>query len=325
MASTLTRDQVRDAYNALLGRNPESEGAIQSAIDNYSDLPTLYRSIAFSEEFKGRSEEAQTERDQLMRTVTNAFWAPRRQIDHEVSQEIMTRLVERIRDQWTRLGEVDPHWSVLTHDSFRAENLTDAQMAVFNKSGEGDARTVQHFENRTGRKAKHGVCLELGCGVGRITRYLANDFESVIAVDISPGNLRLCDAYLKSEGVTNVETVRISGIEDFDQLPQIDFFFSLIVLQHNSPPIQKAVLRTILSKIRPGGGAVFQIPTDVADYSFDVASYLDTESPEMEVHCLPKSIVLQEIQNAGLEIVDMLPDAAIGDLGSHTFYALKPV
>lgn len=320
MSSKLTREQVYEAYQVMLGRPPESEAAAEGLRQTYADLPSLYRAFATSDEFNAKDGAG----DRPLTTAFNrAFWEAPRRIDHEVSPEIMTRLVARIRDQWTELGEVDPHWSVLTHDNFRAANLTDEQLALFNKSGRREADMVGHFEAVTGRKATRGICLELGCGVGRITRHLADEFDKVVAVDISPGNLRLCQSYLKSEKVTNVDTVQVMGIEDFDTLPPIDFFFTMIVLQHNSPPIQKRLLRTILSKIRPGGGALFQIPTDAPGYSFEVEAYLDSPSPTMEVHCLPKPIVFDEIRRAGLEIVDIKPDASTGQFGSHTFYAVK--
>lgn len=321
MSSRPTRDQVQDCYRIMLGRPPESEAVVEAALRNYQDLSALYQAFALSEEFDRRTGASDS---RLMAALDHAFWAQPRPVEHEVSDDVMARLVSRIRDQWTELGEIEPHWGVLTHDNFKAENLTEEHLALFRQSGEQQARMVSHFEALTGRKVRRGVCLELGCGVGRITRHLADEFEKVVAVDISPGNLRLCQAYLESVGVENVETVQVMGIEDFDTLPPIDFFFSIIVLQHNSPPIQKRVLRAILSRIRPGGGALFQIPTDAPDYSFEVQPYLDSPSPTMEVHCLPKPIVFEEIRRAGLELVDIKPDAATGRFGSHTFYAVKP-
>jgi SAM-dependent methyltransferase len=318
---TLTRDQVIECYRSMLGREPESEAVVDAALEDYPSLAALYKAFVLSEEFDKNSGGVDP---RLMTTLDRTFWAKPTRVDHDVSDEVMARLVDRIRAQWTELGENEPHWSVLTNDNFRSENLTEEQLAVFNNSGRREAGMVTHFEALTGRKATRGVCLELGCGVGRITRYLAEEFDRVVAVDISPGNLRLCQAYLESENVTNVDTVQVMGIEDFETLPPIDFFFSIIVLQHNSPPIQKRVLRNILSKIRPGGGALFQIPTDVPGYNFEVDAYLDSPSPTMEVHCLPKPIVFEELRRAGLEIVDLKPDAATGLFGSHTFYAVKP-
>lgn len=31
-------------------------------------------------------------------------------VDHQVSPEVLQAMLDRVRDQWTRLGENDPHW-----------------------------------------------------------------------------------------------------------------------------------------------------------------------------------------------------------------------
>src|ERR671936_920920 len=36
-----------------------------------------------------------------------------------------------------------------------------------------------------------GACVEVGCGPGRMTRHLAERFDRVVAVDVSPGMLAL--------------------------------------------------------------------------------------------------------------------------------------
>lgn len=260
----------------------------------------------------------------MMETFATGYWAPPADVEHEVSAGDMDRLVARITDQWTRLGETEPHYSVLTHDDFRAKNLDADMLRHFRETGRVAAAAVQAFEAREGHAGRRGVCLELGCGVGRVTRFLADQFDEVIAVDISPGNLRLCAEYMREEGVTNVTTVQAFGPATLESLPEINFFFSIIVLQHNSPPIQKAMLRTILSKIRPGGGALFQIPTDIAGYRFSVEDYLASAEPEMEMHALPKPVVLKLISDAGLIVSDVMPDSFTGVFGSTTFYAVKP-
>jgi len=318
----VTEHEITEVYRSLLGRDPESERVIASHLDRQISLSEFIDIVLVSDEYRKRVREG--ENAVVMSVLRQSYWTLPGEIEHEVSNEAMGRLVDRIRAQWTLLGETEPHWSVLTNDEFKSDQLTEAAVDAFYKSGEDSARIIDLFEQRTGVKARHGVCLELGCGVGRITEHLAKRFDQVIGVDISPGNLKLCNERMAAVEAQNVTTRSVSGIEDFDALPEFDFFYSVIVLQHNSPPIQKAILRTLLGKVRPGGGALFQIPTEMSGYAFAVEPYLASPSPNMEVHGLPKAVVLDEIRRAGLNIVDLMPDSWTDIFGSYTFYAVKP-
>lgn len=322
--AALTRDDIAEGYRLVLGREPESEDAIAAAIAHYGSVTDFWRALLGSDEFRtGGGRDAYAHK-YMLDTLSKGFWAAPAEIEHEVSPDVMDRLVARISEQWTALGETEPLYSVLTHDVFRSGNLDEKTIRHFRETGRTAAAVIAAFEDRAGDAPHGGVCLELGCGVGRITRFLANRFDEVVAVDISPGNLRLCAEYMKEEGVANVTTALASSMAALEALPEVDFFYSVIVLQHNSPPIQKAMLRILLSKIRPGGAVLFQIPTDIAGYRFSVADYFDSDTPEMEMHALPKPVVLQLIDEAGLIVRDVTPDGYIGEFGSNTFYAVKP-
>ncbi|MDQ3125032.1 MAG: hypothetical protein M3Q74_05435, partial [Pseudomonadota bacterium] len=90
-----------------------------------------------------------------------------------------------------------------------------------------------------------------------------------------------------------------------------------------TPPIQKFVLDTIFSKIRPGGGALFQIATDLLGYSFDAEAYLQTPDLGMEMHSLPRPVVLKLLSSHGLNVAELTPDNFTGMYGSETFYVKK--
>jgi SAM-dependent methyltransferase len=314
----LTEDDVVYAFRTLFDRDPESGSVIAEHIRLHRDPPALWRSMMDSDEFRDRHQRAA-----IMGLLHSSLHDPAPRIDHEVSDELMGRMMERVAKQWTLLGEDDPHWSVLTDESFRSHNLDEATLDRFRESGAFELELLERIEARTQVPGSRGVCIELGCGVGRITRHLATRFEKVIAVDISPGNLRLCREYMAEVGLTNVETVLVQNLQDFESLPEADYFYSVIVLQHNPPPIQKAILRRIFSLLRPGGGVLFQVPTLLEGYEFVAAQYLEVPPPVMEVHCLPRSVVLAEMQDHGIRIVDMMPDARTGEFGSYTFYGVK--
>lgn len=316
----LTEEDVVEGYKVFLEREPESAEVIAQHRAAHPHRGSFLHALSHAPEFTRRVSGLA-----VRQALHNLLIAPPPAVQHEAPSELMTRLLDRVRRQWTLLGETDPHWSVLTFDRFRTGQIDDPKnRAEFNDSGEREAKLIDIFGARTGVPHHGGVCIELGCGVGRVTRRLADRFDKVIALDISPGNLAHCDAYMAQEGVANVETRLMQGIEDFDSLPEADFFFTAITLQHNPPPVQKLVLRKIFQRLRPNGLALFQVLGEAANYSFEAESYLNTPPPEMEMHVLPRAVVLAEMRAQGVFPLDVVADAHTGDIiGSVTFYGQK--
>lgn len=316
----LTEEDVVEAYKVFLERAPESAEVIAHHLAAHPHRASFLNAMTHAPEFTSRVAGLA-----VRQALHGQLVAPPATIQHEAGPEMMARLLDRIRQQWTHLGETEPHWSVLTADRFKANQIHDPKnMAEFHASGEREAKLIDLFGARTGVPHHGGVCIELGCGVGRVTRRLADRFDKVIALDISPGNLALCRTYMDQEGVTNVETRLMQGIEDFDALPEADYFFTAITLQHNPPPVQKLILRKIFQRLRPNGLALFQVLGHAAGYSFEAGSYLSTPPPEMEMHVLPRAVVLAEMRAQGLYPLDVVADAHTGDIiGSVTLYGQK--
>ncbi|MDP9420065.1 MAG: class I SAM-dependent methyltransferase [Actinomycetota bacterium] len=101
--------------------------------------------------------------------------------------------------------------------------------------------------------------LEIGCGVGRMTRRFSERYGSVVAVDVSPEMLARARENLADR--SNVEWVLGSG-SDLSPIADatIDHVFSYITLQH--VPRQDAVLsyvRETSRVLRIGGEAGLQV------------------------------------------------------------------
>jgi hypothetical protein len=115
---------------------------------------------------------------------------------------------------------------------------------------------------------------------------------------------------------------------DISTTKDVDFFFSLIVLQHNPPPVQKKLLDFSLARIRSGGFCLFQTPDNFKlsnniNYSFSASSYLRETAVTMDMHCLPKPAVLDILASHGMTLLDFAPDNWIGQFGSYTYFARK--
>ncbi len=299
-------------YRLLLGREPEN-AAVVAANARFPSYEALLANFLTSEEHVRRA-------PPHFAGLTGAT-APR--IDVDVTPDALAAMFERIRAEWSGLGEVDPYWSVLTDESYRGQAIGESQLRSFYESGYATAGTIDAFADRCGvTVAADWDCLEFGCGVGRVTIPLARRFRRVIAVDVSAGNLELCRRALAGEGLENVETRLIASPQDVAALPGYDFLFSTIVFQHNPPPVQRYLLEVLLSKIATPGGYLFQVPTHTQGYRFEAEEYLRTPPAGMEMHSLPMAHVMRLLAARGLPPLEVLMDAWTGLYGSHTFFGV---
>jgi SAM-dependent methyltransferase len=104
--------------------------------------------------------------------------------------------------------------------------------------------------------------VEIGCGVGRITRELARRARTVRALDVS-GEM-LARARELNPDLTNVEWVQgdgtsLAGVDD----TSADGCFSHVVFQHiPDPAVTLGYVREMGRVLRPGGWAAFQVSND---------------------------------------------------------------
>lgn len=239
-------------------------------------------------------------------------------IQTDVGSAEMAALLARVEECWQLLGTTAPHWSVLTEPRFEPSRIAETA-DQFYATGQADVRLLQAAGERCGVTLPiHGSCFELGCGVGRITLWLARTFRHVVAADISASHLALAAEAVRQADLRNVELRLVNRLQSLEHLPPFDCFFSLIVLQHNPPPVMRWLLATILARLAVGGIGFFQLPIGLADYGFDVASYLDRPpTPEqMETHALPYDVVLATIGDSGCELLEAREHDCMGTPGS---------
>ena len=72
--------------------------------------------------------------------------------------------------------------------------------------------------------------LEIGCGIGRMTEFMASDFKKVMAVDVSKEMIRLGKERLAS--IANIDFIETDGESFPFENDSIDFAFSFLVFQH---------------------------------------------------------------------------------------------
>ncbi|PSK95381.1 methyltransferase family protein [Murinocardiopsis flavida] len=164
--------------------------------------------------------------------------------------------LEQVRDDWTRLGTEAPLWAVLTGFGDRgAEWPIDEFMATGVAQIGGDLKWAESLAGPVGRRR----ALDFGCGVGRLSNALAEDFAEVVGVDIAEPMLAEARRLDRSGGriryVHNAEPdLRILPTGTFD------FVYTDLVLQHVPARLQPRYLDELLRVTRPGGCLVIGVP-----------------------------------------------------------------
>jgi protein-L-isoaspartate O-methyltransferase len=314
------------AYQLMLGRSPESPEVIDDARLNIRSIEDLRQRMINSPEFMQRMSE------HLDKPVNvrhrHPYTLPKIPVETEASPEQLAHMFSRIQQGWEALGESDPYWSVITQPQYHQHEFKQHE-EQFYSSGKYIAEIFMAALRRHQiNPADLGSLLEIGCGVGRVTQYLAAHFSRVIAADISAPHLAIAREYLASLGVHHVECRHCPQADVWSQMEPVDAILSVITLQHNPPPVMRWMLSTLLSKLNPGGIAWVQIPTYRTGYLFEIERYLSAPPQrQMEMHFLPQDTIFRAIYAAGCICLEVREDGMVGEeekMLSNTFLIQKP-
>ncbi|MGD0965433.1 MAG: class I SAM-dependent methyltransferase [Candidatus Acidiferrales bacterium] len=131
------------------------------------------------------------------------------------------------------LAAIRRDWDTRARENPRAYiNWPDIpnEEGAFFASGRCDyERFVKPFLKKMEFDPRDKAALEIGCGIGRIARWMAADFDNYIGVDVSPEMVRKATLY----GFPRATFQAVSGA-DLRGIPtgSIDFVFSFAVFQH---------------------------------------------------------------------------------------------
>jgi SAM-dependent methyltransferase len=312
-----TAADVVACYEKFLGRQPEDPKIINAHLSAYPHLWDLIVAVH-------DSQEAQRRRIQLACALIAAE-QDARGVAVEASPSETAQLTDHIRRVWSRYGREEAYFSVLTDPAYLRERLGVADLEAFYATGHVEVRRFENVCRRNGIEPvpAWSIC-ELGCGVGRVGEAFAKHYRAYAGVDISPEHLAIARARLAERALENA---RWASLDEFQAgALTYDVFFSMIVLQHNTPPIMRMMLERGLQNLEPGGIAYFQVPCHLYDYRFSVAGYLAGEGrlEEMELHALPQREVFELLARHALVPLEVTPDDRIGPSGiSYTFLARK--
>jgi len=201
---------------------------------------------------------------------------------------------------------------------WQPRSVSGAMRSIFN----GDDAAV--FE-RTGREqaevlaallpCEEAVVVDIGCGIGRVARYMAPNCKLLWAVDVSKQMLAMA-----AERLADQSNVRFARSAD-TRIPDIadssvDFVYSILVLQHLEREDAFLMLREIRRILRPGGTAYMTFPNLLSDvYLTSFVTYAESGeaavnparariyTPQEVERLLPAAGLTLTSLEAGIEIV----------------------
>jgi SAM-dependent methyltransferase len=239
-------------------------------------------------------------------------------------------------------------------DRFARENAlgailsTDGQFASWNvqeflATGRVDCTKFIRTLDRISPGVPRTRALDFGCGVGRITRAMADHFDEVVGVDAAASMIDQARA-LHSD-CKNCEFV-FNGQADLRVFPSASFsvVYSRIVLQHIKPAVAERYIRELIRVLSPGGVLMFQLPEAGTQEAFENAPVTGGVKPRLprglivqwrrlkyriitaraaagiEMYGIPRRRIEQVVARAGGRLVEAIPDSSHGDRGSGFEY-----
>jgi ubiquinone/menaquinone biosynthesis C-methylase UbiE len=128
---------------------------------------------------------------------------------------------------------------------------------VFAGDPETGKSELEALFGRLGADPRGGICIEVGCGPGRMTRHLTARFDRVIALDVSPAMLAQARANAPEAEFRLVSGDGLDGVDD----ATADLLVCYLVLQHL--PNRELVARFLAEfarVLKPSGQAFVQLP-----------------------------------------------------------------
>lgn len=137
--------------------------------------------------------------------------------------------------------------------------LAGADTSVYVGDPATGAAELEGLFGRLGADPRGGTCVEVGCGPGRMTGALAERYDHVIGLDVSPAMLERAREAVPNANVEfrAVSGNRLDGVDD----GVADGLVCYLVLQHlPSAQVVRSYLHEFARVLAPQGEAFVQVP-----------------------------------------------------------------
>jgi ubiquinone/menaquinone biosynthesis C-methylase UbiE len=162
---------------------------------------------------------------------------------------------------WDGLAKADPLWAILSEPDKKG-NRWDVQ--DFFQEGKREIDKLIGILRSFGAPISFGAALDFGCGVGRLTQFLADHYDAVTGVDISPTMLQLARRFNRHDSRVQYIHNAVAHLGVFPDA-QFDLVYCNLVLQHMEPRIAGGYIHEFFRIAKPQGFIVFQIPSHYSE------------------------------------------------------------
>ncbi len=238
--------------------------------------------------------------------------------------------LKHVRKTYEELGEKDPLYAVL---SFKEAQHNQWDSERFFARGRAEISTALEHLSSLGLDVNKGRALDFGCGVGRLTQALCEEFGEAVGVDISSS---MIEGARRFNQFGERCSYLVNTSDDLAQLDDasFDFIYSNITLQHIPPDASSRYISEFIRVLRPGGIALFQIPSGPRHEPGTLGAWLYSVrrgplrrfwkrirgKPPVEIHYLNQSLVEEAIGNAGGRLLEARQDGSIRRSRVSMFY-----
>jgi trans-aconitate methyltransferase len=250
----------------------------------------------------------------------------------------------RFGRHWNELGRQQPFGAILTGSG---GELIAWNPDEFFSTGRADATRFIRDLDRIAPQVARRSALDFGCGVGRVTRALAEHFDSVVGVDVAEtmvSRARALNGDRPNCQFVRNRSVRLRRFSD----SAFDVVYSRLVLQHVPPRLLRRYIPELVRVTAVGGVLMFQLPDVIAAdaeeafcdapvrgnrlkrslpralvRAYRVAKYrilVDESEPRMLMFGMARDTVVALVRGAGGRILTIEPDEALGQEGPGFAY-----
>jgi ubiquinone/menaquinone biosynthesis C-methylase UbiE len=226
----------------------------------------------------------------------------------------MTSLRE-LQKNWEALAQTDPLWSICTDPEKRNQEWN---LEEFFATGRNEVEKVLEHLRRLGVSLDPTApALDFGCGVGRLTRALADHFPESWGIDISPTMIRMAQDFHKDQERCKF-CVNQGGDLPMFRDGYFGFIYTSIVFQHIEKKYVENYLLELVRLLKPGGVFIFQIPDHFKASVVErlrqrlglrsrLARLLKTNQNafRMEMHCIPEEAIRKLLSGLKVRIADV--------------------
>ena len=157
-----------------------------------------------------------------------------------------------VQKNWNKLAETDPFRAILD-----GAGCTDPES--FFATGKIEIGEVIEYAATLNFPKSRKKALDFGCGAGRLTQALAEHFDEVRGVDISPVMIQLAEKHNQHPERCRYVLNEEGHLRQFEDR-QFDLIYSNITLQHMRPRWSKAYIQDFVRLLAPGGLLIFLVP-----------------------------------------------------------------